>query len=176
MNAIADGLRSDYAETQAEIARLHEKCRSLILSTLDEHNQPHTSYAPFVHHHGCYYIFVSGLASHTHALQAHPEQVGILIIEDESATRNIYARSRLSYQVIAHIIERYSDECISVLKKMRTRLGNTVDMLAQLTDFVMVRLMPRQGTLTMGFGKNYILDAEHPNIVTPITAELLKNR
>ena len=44
MNAIADGLRSDYAETQAEIARLHEKCRSLILSTLDEHNRAVNKY------------------------------------------------------------------------------------------------------------------------------------
>ena len=174
MNATTEPLHIDVA--QAEIEQLHHRCRSLILSTLDEHRQPEVSYAPFVHHHSYYYIFVSGLSPHTRALQAHPEHVSLLIIEDEADSRNIYARSRLSYQAVAHIIERHSDECISVLKQMHERLGNTVDLLAQLGDFVMVRLMPRHGTLIMGVGKTYVLDAEHPSIITPITPEQLKNR
>ncbi|MBS1174625.1 MAG: putative pyridoxamine 5-phosphate oxidase-like FMN-binding protein [Burkholderiaceae bacterium] len=157
-----------------EIERLHTQCVSAILATTDADGHALPSYAPYAFLHGCYYVFVSGLAAHTQHILSNPN-VGILIIEDESSARNIYARARLSYQTRATMIERDSAECHRVLVALRERVGRTMDVLSQLGDFVMMRLTPHKGSLVLGFGKAYALDGQNPDNAMHIDEAYLKN-
>lgn len=157
-----------------EIARLHTQCISTILATTDADGHALPSYAPYAFLNGCYYVFVSGLAAHTQHIFSHPN-VGILIIEDESSARNVYARARLSYQTRATVIERDSAECQNALVALRQRAGNTLDVLSQLGDFVMVRLTPHKGSLVLGFGKAYVLDGQNPDHTMHMDSIYLKD-
>ncbi|MCE1159842.1 MAG: pyridoxamine 5'-phosphate oxidase family protein [Burkholderiales bacterium] len=161
-------------DIQTEIERLHAQCISAILATTDANGDAQASHAPYAFLDGCYYVFVSGLAAHTSHMQ-HKPNVGMLIIEDESSARNVYARARLSYQTHATVIERDSAECQNALSALRQRAGNTLDVLSQLGDFVMVRLTPHKGSLVLGFGKAYVLDGQNPNRTMHIDSAYLKN-
>ena len=164
---------SPQPSVQTEIERLHAQCISVILATTDAGGDAQASYAPYAFLHGCYYIFISALAAHTQHILNNPN-VGLLIIEDESSARNVYARARLSYETHASIIERDSAECHNALTALRERAGSTMDVLSQLGDFVMVRLAPHKGSLVLGFGKAYALDGQAPDHAVPMDEAYLK--
>ena len=165
---------SPQPSVQTEMERLHAQCISVILATTDAGGDAQASYAPYAFLHGCYYIFISALAAHTQHILSNPN-VGLLIIEDESSARNVYARARLSYESHASIIERNSTECQNALTALRERAGSTMDVLSQLGDFVMVRLTPHKGSLVLGFGKAYALDGQAPDHAVPMDEAYLKN-
>lgn len=164
---------SPQPSVQTEIERLRTQCISAILATTDADGHAQASYAPYAFLHGCYYIFISALAAHTQHILNNPN-IGILIIEDESSARNVYARARLSYQTLATMIERDSAECQNALVALRQRAGSTMDVLSQLGDFVMVRLTPHKGSLVLGFGKAYALDGQNPDNAMYIDEAYLK--
>ena len=131
--------------------------KTLNLSTLDQNNQPRASYAPFVEDEdGCFYIFVSQLASHTQDLLINSE-ASILLLEDEKETRQIFARQRISYQCQAEIIEADESSYEEQLDAMEKRFGNVVELLRTLPDFLLFRLKPYEGQYVKGFGKAYKL-------------------
>lgn len=165
---------SPQPSVQTEMERLHAQCISVILATTDAGGDAQASYAPYAFLHGCYYIFISALAAHTQHILNNPN-VSLLIIEDESSARNVYARARLSYESHASIIERNSTECQNALTALRERAGSTMDVLSQLGDFVMVRLTPHKGSLVLGFGKAYALDGQAPDHAVPMDEAYLKN-
>ncbi|WP_428034071.1 HugZ family protein [Amphritea sp.] len=118
---------------------------------------PEASYSPFVFSRGSLYIFVSQLASHTLNLMRSPV-AGVMLIEDEANSRNLFARNRITLQ--CHVCEILPDdsgyEPIMVL--YRERHGPTVDLLRTLPDFRLFRLIPQQGRLVMGFGRAFIIE------------------
>lgn len=170
-----DASNTQPVDIKTEIERLHAHCRCAILATTDSLGRAQASYAPYAFMDGCYYIFISELAPHTSNIQLNPS-VGILIIEDETSARNIYARTRLNYHTHATIIERDSAECRAALAALREHAGNTIDALAQLGGFIMVRLTPQKGLLVLGFGKAYELDHKDPGNPVYIDQTYLKNR
>ena len=157
---------NDHTQIQAQIDRLHSECLSLMIASLDEHGHPQVSSAPYALIDNHYYIFVSKLSAHTQHIQQHPH-IGILIIEDETKTRNIYARARLSYQAQAAFIERDSTLFATAFEILKQRAGNTLEVLVQLPDFSMVQIKPLQGTLILGFGKAYELDGQKSSAGDP---------
>ena len=165
---------SPQPSVQTEIERLHAQCISVILATTDAGGDAQASYAPYAFLHGCYYIFISALAAHTQHILSNPN-VGMLILDDESSARTVYARARLSYESHASSIERNSTECQNALTALRERAGSTMDVLSQLGDFVMVRLAPHKGSLVLGFGKAYALDGQAPDHAVPMDEAYLKN-
>lgn len=155
-------------QLQPEIDRLHTECLSLIMATLNENAEPNASYTPFSWLNNNFYILVSGLATHTVNLQQNPN-LAVLLIEDESKTKNIYARVRLTYQVKAQAVDRNSEEYAQALAALTGRAGKTVELLASLPDFVMYRLQPSKGTLVQGFGKAYVFDPQAREGATRLT-------
>ncbi|WP_379969113.1 hypothetical protein [Epilithonimonas sp. UC225_85] len=91
-----------------------------------------------------------------------------MFIEDESATKQVYARERLTVEVSTSQIERDSEDWNNVVGKLKERHGKIVDVLNEMTDFILVALYPVKGAYVNGFGSAYFVDAnleimEHRN-------------
>jgi putative heme iron utilization protein len=134
--------------------------KTLQLATLDAAGEPAISYAPFVQDDaGNFYIFVSGLASHTQEILRHP-QVAVLLMEDEQEARQLFARTRATYRCEAQVVARDDALFPLMLDALENRFGNVVSLLRGLGDFVLFRLQPQSGRFVMGFGQAFVLVGE----------------
>lgn len=142
---------------QATLGLLLDKVQTLQLATLDAAGEPAISYAPFVQDQaGNFYIFVSGLASHTQDILRHP-QVAVMLVEDEQEARQIFARTRASYRCEVEVVAREEVAFGQMLDAMEARFSNVVSLLRGLGDFVLFRLKPQTGRFVMGFGQAFVL-------------------
>ena len=140
--------------------------QSLILATINEDGMPLASYTPYiVDEQKQFYIFISQLAAHTTNLQR-SGQASLLLIEDETAVPQIFARRRLTFQCLANPIARETDEWNEILDQYQARFGDIVKMLRSLSDFHLFRLTPTAGLLVIGFGQAYELSGERLDIIT----------
>lgn len=151
---------------------LKQSVKTLQLSTLSAEGRPNASYSPFVtDDDGNFYIFVSQLAHHTQDLLTNSE-VGILLIEDEGHTRQMFARQRISYQCGVEVVTIESDDYEPMLKALKQRFGNVINTLRPLPDFILIRLHPYNGQFIKGFGKAYnlvgnnLLELKHIDLST----------
>ncbi len=145
-------------------ATLIEKMRSLQLSTVGPEGSPHCSYTPYLYRMpGCFYIFVSQLAAHTRHLMANPT-VAMMVIDDEQATKQVFARTRVHYLCQATRIEPENTDYNEVLDEYEQRHGKTAGMLRQLADFKLFQLKPVSGQFVMGFGQAYKLTGENLSV------------
>ena len=84
----------------------------------------------------------------------------VLLIEDEQATRNLFARRRISYQCRAAEVSQQSETGLQVLAGLQARFGNIVELLMTLKDVHLIRLEIDQGTYVAGFGKAFAIHAD----------------
>ena len=80
---------------QPEIREFRDGCRTLQLATVDSEGNPNASYAPFVLQEDGYYVLISEIARHARNLQQVPK-VSLMLIEDETGARELFARKRLT--------------------------------------------------------------------------------
>lgn len=146
--------KQDVQELQAAIKHL-QGVKSLILSTVDKEGVPQASYAPFVEYKGYLYVLLSGLVLHTRNL-LQQARANVMLIEDEALARNIFARARLNYTVSVTVVEKDTSPGVNVLNAMKEKLGNTVDVLADLPDFMLFQLQLEKARLVIGFGRAYV--------------------
>lgn len=142
-----------------EIQAFRDSRNTLQLGTVNKEGKPHTSYAPFAFSEKGYYILVSDLAQHGQNLKA-SQAVSIMMIEDESEARTIFARRRLSFDTQAELISRDSEHWVVAVKIMETRLGEMIANLSQLGDFKLYRLNPVMGRYVKGFGQAFDVTGE----------------
>ena len=155
---------------QQVLSHLLTHTQSLQLATLNAEGEPSISYAPFVQDEtGGFVIFISGLATHTHDLLRHPT-AAVLLIADEQATRQIFARTRVPYSCHASVIARDATEFPALLDALQARFGEVVGVLRGLGDFVLFRLQPQAGRFVMGFGQAFVLGGEDLRELQPIGA------
>ena len=151
----------------SEIREFRAGLRSAMLATVDAGGIPEASYAPCVTDAtGNHYVFVSGLARHTRDLEE-TGTAGLLFIEDEQSTGNIFARRRLSYWCDATPVPRASSEHEEILNRFRELFGKLIDTLEQLPDFRLYRLSPRSGRYVSGFGQAFRIEAERLEPLRP---------
>ncbi|OBS09889.1 HugZ family pyridoxamine 5'-phosphate oxidase [Acidihalobacter prosperus] len=163
--------RADEAP-RAALDALYAGCRSLILATLDDDGVPHASPAPFVRDdaHGDYYVYVSGLSAHTRHL-ATGRPASVLLIEDEAATAQIFARVRLSQTCAVDEIAQASPAWGHRLEAFSERFGQVIEVLRSLPDFRLFRLRPRDGgRFVTGFGRAFDLRGDELVAVGPPAA------
>lgn len=140
------------SELKASILDLLQRYQSLVLATADQNGTPNSSHAPYLLQGGNFFILVSGLAKHTaNLLQS--RRCHIQILADEQETVNPFARKRLSYLCAVEVVSPQSKDAAELLVLMRQRFGPTVDMLASLSDFQLLRLVPESGSVVLGFGQ-----------------------
>lgn len=157
------------AESNIEIVQntinsLHESVLSVILSTINSNGDVETSYSPYFFDGKDYYILIADLAPHSQNIKANAH-ISAFIIEDESKTKNIYARKRLSFQATANMIEKDSELFNAIIEQFALRVSKMVYMLSEMKDFNLFKISPMQGRLVIGFGKTYQIDHQTNSII-----------
>lgn len=166
MHFMVTTLKSDSMSTQKtaqqlsdSLIDLHGRSKTLMMATQTEDAAPHISYSPYALIEGKYYVFLSALAEHTRHLTERP-QASVMLIEDEQDTRNLYARTRLSWVAQARVIARQTPLFDAAIGQLKTRTGQTIDLLVSLNDFDLFELAPVHGRLVLGFGQAYQIKPE----------------
>ena len=140
-----------------EVLEFVDDRRSLQLATLGEDGTPYASYAPFARDADSLYVILSDIAIHGANLRRSPA-ASVLIIEDEDAADELFARRRVTYRVDAEELPVGSDAFAAGVEHLAARLGERPRKLADLADFHLYRLLPRDGRYVKGFGKAYTLE------------------
>jgi len=130
---------------------------TLVLSMLDEEGHPFSSCAPFVKKDDKLYIFISEVAEHYHLLKKN-EYVDVLLIADESETKNSFATERARWKCTPTNIG--NDDQEDIFSLFYGKHGEAlVDMLKGL-DFSLFELTPHQGRYVVGFGLAFNVDID----------------
>lgn len=124
--------------------------KSVIISSLNGDKLPEISYAPFIMQNQKIYVYISKTAPHYHNLVENPH-CSIMLIEDESMCKTIFARGRVCFECMASKIEP-TDELLEVFSK---RQGAQMMMVLKTLDFDFFELLPRKGRLVKGFGQAF---------------------
>lgn len=149
------------AKARLAAQALLQQCASLMLASITAEGMPLASYTPFVREaDGSLIIAVSGLAAHGQSL-ARQAQVSVLIIEDEAAARQIYARQRINLLCRVEVLS--GSDRAAAFATLAQRFGEMAQLLAGLGDFSAYRLVPEQGRFVMGFGVAYHMDHGDPH-------------
>src|SRR5579872_5707282 len=135
---------------EREVARLISSSPWIALATAGENGTPSISYVPFAPVNGAFGIVVSRLAAHTANLLAR-RPAAVLLVDDDSAQPEAYARTRLSVDVSVTPNEPGSTAAGAVWDALERRHGETVSTLRLLPDFDAISLEPRSGRLILGF-------------------------
>lgn len=136
-----------------EIQEFKQQCKTLQMATLTA-GMPHVSYAPFTCNKEGFYILVSDIAQHGQNLK-HSKNVSIMLIEDESNSKQLYARRRLTFDTTAQLIDKRSPVGLQAISDLTNRFGDIIDNLAELKDFNLYQLTPEKGRFVKGFGKAF---------------------
>ncbi|GAB1545353.1 heme utilization protein HutZ [Scytonema sp. NUACC21] len=149
---------SQFETALAAFQGFTDRFQSVAIATVNTDGMPNASYAPFVMDESKnIYIYVSGLSTHTQNLHAVPK-VSVLFIEDESQTKQVFARRRLTFDCTATLVERDSEPWKQIVDNFEARFGDIIQMLRDLPDFRIFKLMPKTGRFVIGFGAAYEVD------------------
>ena len=147
-------------EAISEKKLLLDNLDTVILSTIDESGMPNSSYAPIaLDENGYIYIYISELAKHTDNIIAN-KKVSVMFIEDESKAANLYARKRLTINVIPEHIDRDTEDWNRKMIILENKFSETIKALKNMTDFHLFRLKPKDALLVYGFGKAFRFKGE----------------
>lgn len=142
-----------------EIQELKTKAKTIMLATVDKEGTPNVSYAPFAICNGEYRVLISTIARHARNLLEVPK-VSLMLIEDESQSRQMFARRRLSFDAHARVTEREDPSWGESISALKTRHGDLIDELVKLKDFHLFSFKPEQGLFVKGFGQAFQVSNE----------------
>lgn len=144
---------------EPEIHEFRDSRKTLQLATISPEGIPNATYAPFAFDNKAYYILVSDIAAHGRNLKLN-KQVSILMVEDESDTKQMYARKRLTFDTHAQLIEKHTDAWQRGVSALESRFGEIVENLSQLGDFNLYQLIPDTGRYVKGFGQAFEISGD----------------
>lgn len=142
-----------------EIEELKQNIKTIMLSTVDKDGTPNVSYAPFVIHNGEYQVLISTIARHARNLQEVPK-VSLMLIDDETKSRQIFARRRLTFDATSRVVERENQEWEPSIAALKARHGDLIDELSKMQDFKLFCFKPSSGLFVKGFGKAFDVGAD----------------
>ncbi len=141
-----------------------EQFDTVVISSINLEQKPHTSYAPFVDEDGKYYVCISLMASHTKNFLKNPN-ASIMFIEDEIETKSSFARNRITFDVEVKNINREEPRFNEVMELFKDKFGAKADIYTQMSDFYLFEFTPYSGRAVFGFGKAYTFkDGEFSHI------------
>lgn len=153
------------------LSELLENYQSVVLGTTGKNNYPFSSYAPFYYDGERIYIFISNIATHAQNIQR-TLQASTLFIEDESQSKNIFARKRISLQCDVQYIQREDTHFDMIMNHFKIKFSDEmVSMLMGMNDFNLYSLKPVYGEATFGFGEAYNIGGEKMNQLVARTGE-----
>lgn len=129
--------------------------KSVFLSTIGLDGDPFLSYAPFVEHKGKVYLYLSQIAEHYRNMETNPA-VDVMLVADESATKNIFARERARFKGQAKNIGNEGYE--EVFAKFEEKFGAPTFKMLRTLDFSLFELTLANGRYVIGFGQAFDVD------------------
>ncbi len=162
-----DEVREDFLSFKSSVSTAQ-------LGTLTANNKPEVSYSPIVWVDDCGYLLLSELSSHTHNVMNNP-LIGLLLIEDESSARNLFARKRVMIDGHATEVPRDSELYDRVVERFTEQFGETVQVLVSLPDFHLMEVSLLEGRFVRGFGQAFELTGDGLRDVVHIDAERLQS-
>ncbi|CEO25521.1 HugZ family pyridoxamine 5'-phosphate oxidase [Paraclostridium sordellii] len=125
--------------------------KSLMISSLSKENQPEISYAPFIMKDNNLYIYISKTASHYQNLIDN-SNCSVIVIEDESTCKTVFARQRVSFSCEASILKENVEV---VFEEFENVHGSQMMMVLKNLDFDIFKLDIKKGRLVKGFGQAF---------------------
>ncbi len=142
-------------EAYDEKNNLVENMKTIILSTKCNDGKLNASYAPsVVDSKGFYYVYISRLSKHANNL-INNSMLSIMIIEDESKSKNLFARKRLTMNCSSNEIIRDSEQWIDKISLLENKFGEAITYLKKLTDFHLFQIEPSNGLLVYDFARAF---------------------
>lgn len=137
--------------------------QTAVIGTIDKEGFPFSSYAPYIYDDNRFYIYISNIATHAKNIQANPN-ASLFFIEDESKSKNLFARKRISLQCSSVKIDRDTDRFKKILDLFSIKFDSPmVEMLKKMMDFNLYELHVNAGEATFGFGEAYLIGGEEMN-------------
>jgi putative heme iron utilization protein len=136
--------------------------KTLVMATADKNGAPNASYAPFVQRTPWLYVYTSTRSKHTKNMTETTRASG-MFIEDETCTRNFFARERFTCQCRAEVVEREGKEWRTVMSLFKKKFRKGFAMIRPLPDFTLFRLIPGGGLYVYGFGQAFEVNADMKN-------------
>ena len=126
---------------------------------------PEIGVTPMVRHQGQVFIYPSRLSAHVRGM-LEAEKAQFMFVQDEADAQNIWARKRI--KICANIIEieRNSNEFNEVASIFTEAHGPTMKLIRDFSDFHMLKLLPENGVMVLGFAKAYRLEGTSLDIVS----------
>ncbi|WP_087026476.1 heme utilization protein HutZ [Thaumasiovibrio subtropicus] len=137
-----------------EMKELRENSQTLQLATINKEGKPTVSYTPFAYTDDAFYILISDIAAHGQNLKLNND-LSLMLIEDESAAKHIYARRRLSFETSATLIERDTATWSEGTEALKARFGEIIGNLTNMEDFRLYQIKPENGLYVKGFGQAF---------------------
>ncbi|MDU2686189.1 pyridoxamine 5'-phosphate oxidase [Paeniclostridium sordellii] len=125
--------------------------KSLMISSLSKENQSEISYAPFIMKDNNLYIYISKTASHYQNLIDN-SNCSVMVIEDESTCKTVFARQRVSFSCEASILKENVEV---VFEEFENVHGSQMMMVLKNLDFDIFKLDIKKGRLVKGFGQAF---------------------
>jgi len=150
---------NNYASKQGYLDFINSQ-KTLMISSLDKDGMPFISYSTFVIYDQKIYIYISPAADHYEFITKRPT-IDIMIINDQSATDNLFARIRARFPCTAINIGNQAvtdtDNHEAIFDRFNDNYGTeTMNMLRQM-DLTLFELTPGQGRYVAGFAAAYDL-------------------
>jgi putative heme iron utilization protein len=142
--------------------------KSLTVAVLDKSAVPDMGVSPFIRRDDGLYIYTSHLASHVQALLAQ-KRASFIIALDEVDTVNIWARHRLKFTGIVTEVARDYPNFSGLCDDFTGAHGNTMPLIKNFTDFHMLRIIPENGVLVLGFAKAFLVKGASFDIVAHLS-------
>ena len=147
----------DFRAVENEIKEFIDSCGSVNIASVNKNGDVIISYAPFIACNGQYYIYISEVADHFDSINANPNNIEIMFIQDESKASSVILRVRLKYRAKATFVQRGSDCFNAVLDVFEEKNHNAsgIKMIRNMSDFHLIKLDFYQGRFVKGFGQAY---------------------
>ena len=138
-----------------------DNIKTVILGSVDAQGNPLASYAPYVMDERRHiYVLLSGMSPHSQNLETNAK-ASALFIEDESATKMLFARKRLTFECQVTIVDRADAHFEHMCKKMAERHGAIIERMQLMPDFRMFELTPLSGRFVIGLGAAFEVTGDH---------------
>ncbi|WP_308637225.1 HugZ family pyridoxamine 5'-phosphate oxidase [Paenibacillus silvisoli] len=142
-------------ETRGKYIDFIESRKSLVISTLDAEGTPFISYAPFVKADGKLFIYISRISDHYRFVENN-ERIHVMMIHDESATPNAFARERARWVCTSENLGNEGHEAI--FAGFDAKFGDKMMTMLRGLDFSLFELTPLSGRYVVGFGQAFDVD------------------
>src|SRR5512144_2158705 len=90
-------------------------------------------------------------------------RASLLFIEDENQAQHLFGRKRVTYTCRAEPVARETEDFDRIMNRFKDKHGKFMDMMREMRDFHLFRLVPEHANYVRGFAQAYELVGEGLN-------------